>query len=695
MNLDEFAEEFRQEVLARCTDEDSLHFREDKFTEVMIEYLSQANEIDDGEVCYHKHNPRGEKLNGYSFSNDGECVDILVCCYRGVAPPESTPVSEVKNHLRWARNFLSACLNGGFQGLEESSPVFDLAQHLHNSREDISRVRLFFLTDGVTKNVDAEDEVVDGVEVSYHLWDMEKLYRFITSGMQREVIEIDFVKEFGGGIPCLGTADATGEYRTFLAFFPGMLLAKLYGEYGPRLLEKNVRSFLQAKGNVNKGIRQTILTEQHRFLAYNNGISATAESIRLNETTQGVGVLEWARDFQVVNGGQTTASIYHAFKKDDIDIGGLTVQVKLTVLNDPKKIDAFVPLISRYANSQNKVNAADFSANHPFHVRLEELSRTVWVPAASGTERQTHWYYERARGSYLDDKSRQGTPAQKKVFEAKNPLRQKFTKTDLAKYENTWNQYPHLVCLGAEKNFIRFTDMYTTNGYPDVTEEYFQRLVAKAILFKTTERLVSAQQFGGFRANIVTYTLAWLSHHTAQRINLERIWKEQALTQTLDEAITTVSQHANRHIVNPPPNRRNPGEWSKRPECWEVFRALEIAIPKGLAQELVDTSKPTRHTNNRLAYDSQPTDPAVVREVNDVMMVGENTWFRIARWAKETNNLEPWQRGLAFSLGKLASNGKTPSGKQAHQGKLVYDEAIRLGFSAEEKDTQNEEHSSN
>jgi hypothetical protein len=684
MNIQEFAEEFRQEVLSRYSSRDeSAHFREDAFTEVIIEYLAQANEVDEGEVCYHKNGPRGEKLNGFNLSGDGECADLFVSCYHGAVPPESVPQSEVNTHFRWLRRFFEAALDGAHRNLEESSPVFDVAQQIYGQRDDLTKARFFLLTDGVARGVDVEPGTVKGIEIQHHVWDLEKLRRFITSRMQRETIEIDFEKAFGGAIPCLeAPPDGTNEYRTFLTYFPGALLAGLYGEYGPRLLEKNVRSFLQAKGKINKGIRTTILEEPQRFLAYNNGISTTAEKIDLVDPANGMTLLRRARDFQIVNGGQTTASIYHAMKKDKASLDNVLVQVKLTVLDDPKKIEVFVPLISQYANSQNKVNAADFSANHPFHVKLEELSRRLWAPAPSGTERQTHWYYERARGSYLDDKSREGTPAKMRAFESINPLRQKFTKTDLAKFENTWEQYPHLVCLGAEKNFLRFTAMLAEGGYPTVDEDYFHRLIAKAILFKTAEKIVGAQGYGGFRAQIVAYTIGSLSHETAQRIDLEKIWREQKLSERLCEAIVPVSKHANDHIVNPPANRRNPGEWSKREECWTAFREKQVRISEKLNSELVDTSRPANGRRAQ-ATDVSALDPKAALDIRHVMEVPAETWFKISRWAKETDNLLPWQRGLSFSLGRLASSKKAPSAKQAAQGIKILDESQRRGFRTE------------
>lgn len=677
MTIDDFAEEIRQEVIARSGDEETGHFREDRFTEIMLEYLEQASEVDDGEVCYHRDSHRGEKLNGFELSGDGEYVDLFVSLYHGSVPPLSVPNSEVNTHFRWLRRFFGAALGGAHKDMEESSPVFGAAQQIHAAREDLTKARFFFLTDGVTKAPNVEPFAVAGIEVTHFIWDLEKLRRFITSRMRRETIKIDFEKDFGGGVPCLEAPGAGEEYRTFLTFFPGELLAALYGEYGPRLLEKNVRSFLQAKGKINKGIRKTLTDTSERFLAYNNGISATAENVAIGNRN-GASLLRSARDFQIVNGGQTTASIYHALKRDRVDLSKVTVQVKLTVLSNPSDIAKFVPLISQYANSQNKVNAADFSANAPYHVTLEELSRRIWAPSSSGTERQTHWYYERARGSYLDDKGREGTPARMRAFEGINPLRQKFTKTDLAKYENTWDQYPHLVSLGAEKNFIKFTSDLADRGYPTVDEDYFQRLVAKAILFKTAEKLVGAQGYGGFRAQIVTYTLAWLSHQTSQRIDLDRIWKEQGIPETLRAAIVMVSKCAYDHIVNPPPNRKNPGEWCKREECWEQFRKISVKLPTGLTAELLDTDRPSSR-RNAPASEQVVSDPEVLGAIARVSAVPGETWFKISHWAKETDSLLPWQRGLSFSLGRMAGR-KPPSAKQAVQAVKIIEEAERRGF---------------
>ncbi len=469
--------------------------------------------------------------------------------------------------------------------------ILDLAQRIGELKESLARVRLFLFTDGLTTMEEVPNANINGIEVSYHLWDIRRLFRCWSSGARREVIEIDFVSIFGEPIPCLSASPPSGEYTSYLACLTGPMLVELYSRFGPRLLERNVRCFLQARGNVNKGIRATILGEPSMFLAYNNGLAATAQTIETMVLPNGAIGIKRTVDFQIVNGGQTTGSIYHAVRKDDADVSAIRVPLKLTVLADPTRIETVVPNISRYANSQNKVNTADFSANNPFHLGIEEHSRTIWAPPVDGSQRQSRWYYERARGQYQDDKNRNKTSAMKKQFEIIHPSAQMFTKTDLAKFENTWAQLPYVVSKGAQKNFVDFTVRLDNRGRVEVDERYFHRLVAKAILFRSAEKIVHRQQYGGYRANIVTFTVALIARLTAQRIDLDRIWREQRLTCALEEeAILDTSLHVHRHITQPP-GGGNVTEWCKKEACWDALCEKDITIPKSLEKELISAGK--------------------------------------------------------------------------------------------------------
>ena len=671
--LERFSQDLLQEVIASCENEDSGDFRINEFTRLASEYLVDAGEIDGIHVCYHKS--RGMQVNGYDVSQDEDWLDLFVTIFNQESPPASVTKTQAEAAFRQAVGTLKNALKGYHKTLEESSEVYDLFQRIHELRHHLTRVRIYLLTDGIVNSEGIATKVTADIPIALHIWDIRRIYRFQSSGRKFETIEIDFEKEFDTTIPCLSLVDPDSDYQGYLAVIPGDVLAGVYDKYGPRLLERNVRSFLQARGNVNKGIRKTIMEEPHRFFAYNNGITATADEIEFADHDNGHVSISKVRNLQIVNGGQTTASLYHTAKKDKASLKGIYVQAKLSVI-PPDQIDGIVPLISRYANSQNKVSDADFYANDPFHVRIEELSRTVWAPAVDGTNKQTKWFYERARGQYLDAKGREGTPARKKQFDGIYPNAQKFTKTDLAKYENTWMQLPHQVSLGAQKNFNHFSVRLKERGKVEVDSRYFEHLIAKAILFKRAEKLIGNLNYGGYRANIVTYTLAWLSHHTSQCIDLDAIWKKQQISAAMQDAITTVSAPIYR-IITHPPNARNITEWCKRKECWEAICAESIPLKAAFKKELLDLSSDdsTRADNGIDGPDAR--DLEIIAKVSKIP---PQTWINLSKWAKETDNLQPSHRSFAANIGKAMSRQHKINRKQADQALKIMAEARKLGF---------------
>jgi len=670
--LSSFCEDLLQEVLAGAGDAEDGGFNVNQFTRIVADYLIEAGEIEDINICFYKS--RGMQFNGYNVYQDEDRLDIFVSVFSHQTPPVTVTKAQCEAAFRQAETCLRKGLTGFHRTLEESSESYDAFQRIDELKDSLESCRIFLLTDGIVNQAAFLPEEGGDISVTLHVWDAVRLYRLASSGKKYEPIEINFPEEFGQNIPCLSLADPKSDYKGYLAVIPGEILAGIYEKYGPRLLERNVRSFLQARGNVNKGIRKTILEEPHRFFAYNNGVSATADDIEFDKEN-GFSISK-IRNLQIVNGGQTTASLYYTAKKDKADLQGIFVQAKISVIPE-EHLEHIVPLISRFANSQNKVSDADFYANDPFHVEIEALSRTIWTPTADGSGRQSKWFYERARGQYLDAKARESTPARKRQFDAIFPTSQKFTKTDLAKYENTWMQLPHIVSFGAQKNFNDFAIRLKERGRIDVDTRYFEHLIAKAIFFNKADRIVRSQNFGGYKANIVTYTIAWISNHTSQRIDLDSIWKNQDLSPALCNTIRDVSLEVQRIIVSPP-NGKNITEWCKRKECWDKVKELKISPDPNLENELIDVTNVKSSLNGNQGI-SAPTrqEQSLIDLVSNVPA---DVWFQISKWSKETDNLQPWQRSLAFSLGKIVSRSGSASIKQAKHGAKILEEAHRLGF---------------
>ena len=591
----------------------------------------------------------------------------------------TVPRSNIDAAIKRGIQLFRKAVNDLYTSFEKDNDTYGFAKSLHDNRSSIKNVRIVALTNGLVKSLDLKDIELEGAKISFAVWDIERLYKCVNSGKMREIIEIDFEESFGVTIPCIEN-ETSDKYSVYLAILNGEMLADIYEQHGPRLLERNVRSFLQVRGQVNKGIRNSLRDEPDMFLAYNNGISVTAESVEIVRDDNGKPSIKKIRDMQIVNGGQTTASIYNA-KKDkklNADLSKVYVQMKLSVISSAEDMDEIVPKISAFANTQNKIQMADFSANDPFHRKIEELSRTIWAPAQGG-QKPKNWFYERARGQYADMLSKETTTKRRAEYKLIHPV---FTKTDLAKYENSWDQLPYQVSEGAQKNFKKFTIRLNERGNYIPDNKYYERLIAKAILFRRTEKLVQKQQYGGYRANIVTYTIAFLSYKTAQRIDLEQIWKNQGLSEALEENIVAVSALVQRMITNPP-NGANIGEWCKKEACWAQIKEINYSITESLQNELVDVSIPTAVVSSASTAASSSFNEATQEEkklIDRASSIEAKVWYALSRWAKETDNFQNWQRSIVFSVGQAIARGRRPSYKQSVQALKVYDEAIKKGF---------------
>jgi hypothetical protein len=667
ITIEEYAHDLVQDVLATAdANNESPH---DAFAGLVLQDLEAAGILDEQYVAYYRSH--GIEVSGYGRNEPIGSLDIFLVSFRQHPLLAKAGKTELSTMAKRVLAYLAKADSGLSRSIDESDDAHDMALACQQYLPEASSIRVFLVTNDVATTRSLPDEDFKGRPVTFEVWDLVRLHRLATSGVLHEPITVKFEEP----LPCLATQKTEENYSVLLAIVPGQTLAKVYAEYGARLLELNVRSFLQLKGAVNRGIRETLINRPERFLAYNNGISATASKVTLVEMPDGGTGIATIQDLQIVNGGQTTASLHHAYAKDRLDLTSVLVQMKLTVVQ-PDLLDVIVPEISKFSNTQNKVTLTDFSSNHKYHVELEKLSRTLWAPAASGTGQETKWFYERARGQYADALSKERTPGAKSKFRITYPTKQKFTKTDVAKWEMSWDQKPQIVSRGGEKNFRAFMD--TVGGDAPTSDVGFvQRLIAKGILFRDTEKIVTAQNFGGYRANIVAYGIAKLSHEMAMRIDFDRIWAKQGVSEALAAALTDLSHLVYKVIIDPPRGTTNVGEWAKRDACWAKVLEVPWSAPPALEKELLDVSKAKkveREAQQAAATEESAADAAVVKSLS------AESWFSLAKWAKETGNLLPWQRSLAFSLGKVLAGSGEPSVKQSHQGAIIVHKALSLGF---------------
>ena len=681
--LENFAEDIRNACLAGSeTDQERASF-EGNFTDEMLGYLEDFGIIEDSTKCYLRK--RGMKVNGYAISGERDRLYLFSCLPMPevVGPLPSVSRTELDLMFSRALTFYEKCRAGQLVDVDESDEASEMINDIQSLDDSLCEIHVFAVLGGVTRQMDYPGGDAGGVPVSHHIWPLERFQKLVESGKGREIIDVDFEVRFGSAISCLEAPRALPEIRTFMLVFNGDVLADIYNDYRERLLQKNVRCFLQLRGKVNKGLRDTIHDAPAYFMAYNNGLTMTAEDVTV-ENRDGALYLTRAVDLQIVNGGQTTASIWSAKYRDKMDVSQVGVQVKLTSMSHSRKMDELVSDISRYANTQNRVSESDFSSNHPLHRKLEELSRTIWAPAKAGSQVETRWFYERSRGQYMGERSRQGDARSRavKTWEVSHPRCQMFAKTDLAKYENTWRQQPHIVSRGAQKNFTAFMNDLRKTSAADPDRAYFEELISKAIMFKTAEKIVSRQKFGGYRAQIVTYTLARLSHESGQRIDLQTIWEAQELPEALCKAIEATCFYANQLIqVDKPSNVSNSGEWCKREKCWETFRDMSIDLDAEFKQTFRDGKKKTTPAKAIVTV-LTPEEEELIQWLQSTT---PELWEQLYDWAKQTGNFPGRTRNMFISM-KRGAEKKVwePSPKQARFARDLYTQAIGLGFVEED-----------
>nr|WP_242692310.1 AIPR family protein [Aridibaculum aurantiacum] len=460
-------------------------------------------------------------------------------------------------------------------------------------------------------------------------------------------------------------SDKVDEY---LAILPALILADIYGQYKQGLLEKNVRTFLQFKAKVNNGIRETIRTQPDMFFAYNNGISTTAEKVDVIYE-EGIPYLNRIENLQIVNGGQTTASIYYTSGEKGIDLSRAFVPMKISVVKPGNSLNDVVPSISRFANSQTAIKDSDFSSNSQYHVSLEQWSRSEWVPETGGGKAISKWYYERTRGQYLDERSRIPSKKDQKRFDVEYPKKQKFNKTDLAKYEMSWRQRPHDASKGGEKNFLLFVK--DTDHNVEISKTQYHHVIAKAILFHEIDKMITAKKLGGYKANVVSYTIAILSFKTGQKLDLETIWQQQELNDDLRAIINRLIDVVWEHIMSPSKSGMNITEWCKRQECWLTLRDKHF-----------DTGMLKNHLvlYGGNGMQAEALTEQEIKMIEEASTVKAETWFALAKWAKENNLFSPFDRKLSYNLGIIESRGKGMSVKQAKNGIRILQLSKKEGF---------------
>lgn len=649
MNLLEYREYYLNQIKATAIEEERYPYEVfiDLVSEIMISDWSLLSTLDQCQFS----EPRGTRafksmlIHAGSLEIPTNTVNLLFADFNGEGV-ENINNTDISTHSDQMTNFVENAIKGYFVNGEQSNPAVQLAFEIKRRATEIYKIHLFIISTNQlsrrVKSIDLADVNIQGrtYKVELDVIDIEKIYNAQLATSEKEDTVIDVVDYGIRGIPCIRADIGAGKYEAYLAVVPGEFLSNIYKKFGPRLLERNVRSFLQLRGGVNKGIRGTILNERENFFSYNNGISTTAKSVVIEDIPDiGLCITSFT-DFQIINGGQTTASLASASIKEGAPLDGIFVQMKLTViLEEGEDGDEFIRKTSQYANSQNKVTAADLVSNHPFYQRMEDFSRKLFAPPSKGLPYQTIWFFERSRGQYEQPKMKM-KPAERATYERVNPTKQRFDKKDLARYLNAADMLPYYVAWGGEVNSQRFQAKMEEQWKKDpaiFNESYFRDAVAKAILFIFARKAILGQDWykesGGYLMQTVAYSVSKLMvevQKLGMLMNHRNIWDRQELPDFLIDDILKIAIRVREVFFRP--GLGNIETYCKKPECWEAVKELPFELSVSTKAFLV-TKDDIRDEKVSAKKEQKFTD-GLSTEV-EVFSFGEDYWKSLCSVGKE------------------------------------------------------------
>lgn len=700
--FEEYRKDFLEDTLA--TVESEKNGTVASFVKICAQKLFEGDVIPEYIPCFYSgygYRNAAVHVDGYALDEHDGTLYLLTAVYLGSDESETLIGSDAKTALDRCRAFAANSIEHKLASkIEISTEAYDLASLIEEQATYAPKFVIILMTDmslseranlgesdsSKTKKkktkragvLEAED--ICGIEVEYRIWDLPRFYRIFGVGDGHEEIAIDFNEYLPGGIPCLSAnyTNANEQCRSYLCTVPGNVIADLYDEYGSRMLEGNVRSFLGKRG-VNKDIRNTVLNEPDMFFVYNNGLSATATEA----VVEGDRLL-FARDLQIVNGGQTTATLSATRHSNGADLSAVSVLMKLTQV-PPETAATIVPIISKSANSQNKVNAADFFSTHEYHVRLEQMSRRDFAPAKNGAQHETHWFYERARGQYIQATMHM-TKSQERKFATQNPKDQVVTKTDLAKVLSAWDMFPHIVSKGAESNFSEFarrTEAEWERRKDDFNIKYFHEAIALVIIYRAVDKMIPKQSWyeGGYKANVVAYTTALLrftidKKFPGEMLDLGKIWQRQQCPDLLMQQLTVMAEQVYYSITDENRGVQNVTQWCKQAACWEMVKTIGVTLVSGFETLLQGREEAAAEKKEARAIRKIENG---IDDQKQVLDLGEEYWKQLESWLK-SHRLATATEQKALIYATSMSKGQFPDERQCKSLIKLRERSVQEGF---------------
>jgi len=673
-------EEYFQELMFSLSNRSSAKeqaleelFFEDALKELIVDGHSFESSAEDGEgTDGYKYTPfksRGLRIDGYEYIQDREIINLYVCDFSNESSLQTITQTQVNQLLSNAKNFFEKSLNDSFiSQLEEESEAnaLEVARFIYDFEEKIQQVNFVLITNSILSKsiksllIDSEDQFAK-LPTYIEVWDIRRFY----DNERTKAVSESILIEFEEPLPTMSATLDTAKYHSYLCVMPGRVLAELYLKYGARLLEANVRAFLQFRSNVNKGIRNTLKNNPDMFFAYNNGITITASGCEQDID----GNITSLTNLQIVNGGQTTAALFHAMK-NQVNLEGVFVQTKLSILDDLDD-ENVVPNISKFSNAQNTIKDSDFFSNHPFHKNMEAKSRRISAPIRSGEVRSTKWFYERSRGQYQTEIGKLSA-SNRKLFQQEHPKSQLITKTDLGKTAVIFFGQPNRAVQGINIAFMYFAKNIQKDW--EVNENlfndmFYKKLIAQQIMFANCRLLAMESVKGNIIQPTTAYSLFMLneiSNSSKYSLPFLDVWGKQRISISMEKQLLKIIEFIISFFDSQTQGveGRTILSFSKSKGCLEMLKGVINDLDKE-AFILEDYKRTLRPIDDEIDSKKKAVkDEIIANEMELTIKFLKVNWEEAIDFAKNSNEFYEKDISLLSVFPKFIRGGREASPKQ-------------------------------
>lgn len=652
-NVKEFYQEFMQSVREEATNSGTSS--EQQLTNFALEYIMEdgASNHPDTINCSNSAvkpvDMNYYKLSAFDYSDETGVLDLFTTYYF-----ESDNMSELKKeHLQrgmnWLMRFFNSCIEDDTTLKFFSANDPDVADVIYTIKSEyknrnISLIRLFVISNGIIKDegleFDEDTQITDQkINIEFTAWDIEAMYRCDVAAQNEGAIDIDLNDVYGHSIACLPLEESE-DVKSYLAILPAIILAKVYKDYRARLLNQNVRTYLGGKVKVNKKMAETIREQPDMFFAYNNGISSTATEV-ITKIEEGRLMITNIRNWQIVNGGQTTNTIFNSYiRKQSLE--GVYLPLKISEIKvQSEKKHMLISDIARNANSQTQIKESDLSSNHQFMKDLDEFSQKNSAPVGS-IRKNTYWFFERMRGQYDMCK---GAPrsAKAKKFQEEHPRNQLFTKSDVAKVEMAWMCLPYISCTGGEKCFVKYYKEHVQSNFAKMDMNSYRKLISKFIIAEAIEKSFKEAGMKGYGNIVTNYTLAAIALKSQGKFDFDYVWNHQDVNAALVPFIKAVTDIVYKYIIKVSGDGTNASSEAKKVDFWN-------AIKLRLAEISLDVSLLEVQKNGELT-------PKEMERLEEFRNITLEAWKEVASWGKENKMLSLLERKkVEHAITSLSNN---------------------------------------